>query len=80
MNIDVDAQEGAFIVLTLTLLGVDSRKAPMTPEVAATVMGQIGQKIEELKPGTLIPGLKRWLTELESMKANGQKVLQELGL
>lgn len=79
LNLDVHASGGNIKVVT-SLLGVDHREATLTPEVACQVMMNMGGAIEECRPGTLIAGLENWLAQLKANRAQGQKVLADLGM
>jgi hypothetical protein len=80
LQINIGAAPGGGVILDLCLMDVDHRIATVNAQSAISIMQQIGVAIEEGNPGSLILGLKSWLADLESMKAHGKKVLEELGL
>lgn len=55
--------DGAEIVLVTTLMGANSMKAAMGIPVATQVMVNLGNAIEHVAPGQLVPILERWLFE-----------------
>lgn len=53
---------------------------PMSVEVAAQVMANMGAAIEKEAPGSLIPTLENWLANLKAVRDEGLKALKELKL
>lgn len=67
-------------VLTNSGMVAISIIAPMSVEVAAQVMANLGAAIEKEAPGSLIPTLEKWLAELKRLRDTGNEVLRELKL
>lgn len=69
------------IVLTVALMnGTMIVPAKMSPEVAWTIVLQLGAAIEQTNPGNLLRMVEQWAALIRQQQDEGRRILAEVGI